>query len=326
MPVGKLRLTLACGDYDLLAPIIEGSVQPAGVDWTVLTMPSPERHRRMLRYEEFDVCELSMAGYLADRAQRDRFVAIPVFPHRRFRHSYLLINPQSGIGAAGDLNGKRIGIRTWETTAGVWIRGMLQHDYGVDLTSIQWVAQDEEDVAPAGRAKFRVSRARPGTDIEAMLLAGDLDATAYPEMFASLRQGHHNIKRLFEDSKAEELAYFKRTGIFPIMHAVVIKQALVDEFPWLPVSASQAFETSKAEGLRRLRDPRRISLAFAMHLLEEQTREMGADPWAYGLEANRKPLSAILQYAVDQALTPRRLGAEELFAPSALDRIPKYVG
>jgi 4,5-dihydroxyphthalate decarboxylase len=324
--VGKIRLTLACGDYDLLAPIIEGSVQPAGVDWTVLPLPSPERHWRMLRHEAFDVCELSMAGYLADRAQRDRFVAIPVFPHRRFRHSYVLVNARSAVRVAADLAGKRIGIRTWETTAGVWIRGILQHEYGVDLTSIQWVAQDDEDVPAVERGPFRISRVRAGQSVEAMLLAGDLDATAYPEMFASVQNGAPNVKRLFDDYKAEELAYFKRTGIFPIMHTVVVKQALVERFPWLPVSVMQAFEASKSEGLRRLRDPRRVSLVFAMHLLEEQMREMGPDPWAYGLEANRKPLSAILQYAEDQALTPRRLMAEELFAASTLDRIPKYVG
>jgi 4,5-dihydroxyphthalate decarboxylase len=134
------------------------------------------------------------------------------------------------------------------------------------------------------------------------------------------------VRRLFEDYKAEELAYFKRTGIFPIMHTVVIRQRLVDAYPWLPVSLMQAFEASKAEGFRRMRDPRRISLAFAMHLLEEQVREMGPDPWAYGLEANRRPLSAILQYAEDQGLTPRRFEAEELFAASTLDRIPRYVG
>jgi 4,5-dihydroxyphthalate decarboxylase len=324
--VGKLRLSLACGDYDLLAPIIEGSVQPAGVDWTVLPMSSPERHRRMLRHEEFDVCELSMAGYLADRAQRDRFIAIPVFPHRRFRHSYILINPRAGVRSAADLNGRRIGIRTWETTAGVWIRGVLQHDYGVDLTSIEWVAQDDDDVATAARGRFRLSRVGPSQDVETMLLAGELDATAYPEMFASMEQGHPNVKRLFDDSKAEELAYFKRTGIFPIMHTVVIKRALVDAHPWLPVSVMQAFEASKAEGFRRLRDPRRISLAFAAHLLEEQVREMGPDPWAYGLEANRRPLAAILQYAEEQGLTPRTLTPQDVFAPSTLEPVPKYVG
>jgi 4,5-dihydroxyphthalate decarboxylase len=324
--VAKLRLTLGCGDYDLLAPIIEGTVQPAGVDWTVLPMPSPERHWRMLRHEAFDVCELSMAGYLADRARRDRFVAIPVFPHRRFRHSYVLINDRSGVRTPADLNGRRIGIRTWETTAGVWIRGMLQHEYGVDLTSIEWVAQDDEDVAGTGAGRFRIRRAEGGQTVESLLLAGKLDATAYPEMFASVQQGHPAVRRLFEDYKAEELAYFKRTGIFPIMHTVVIKQSLVERFPWLPVSVMQAFETSKAEGFHRLRDPRRISLAFAMHLLEEQVREMGRDPWAYGLDANRRPLAAILQYAEDQALTPRRMAVEEIFAASALDRIPKYVG
>lgn len=324
--MGKLRLSLACGDYDLLAPIIEGSVQPAGVDWTVLPMSSPERHRRMLRHEEFDVCELSMAGYLADRAQRDRFIAIPVFPHRRFRHSYILINPRAGVRSAADLNGRRIGIRTWETTAGVWIRGVLQHDYGVDLTSIEWVAQDDDDVATAARGRFRLSRVGPSQDVETMLLAGELDATAYPEMFASMEQGHPNVKRLFDDSKAEELAYFKRTGIFPIMHTVVIKRALVDAHPWLPVSVMQAFEASKAEGFRRLRDPRRISLAFAAHLLEEQVREMGPDPWAYGLEANRRPLAAILQYAEEQGLTPRTLTPQDVFAPSTLEPVPKYVG
>jgi 4,5-dihydroxyphthalate decarboxylase len=324
--MAKVRLTLACGDYDLLQPIIEGSVQPPGIESTVLTMPSPERHWRMLRHEEFDICELSMAGYLADRVRSDRFTAIPVFPHRRFRHSYIFVNPRAGITRPSDLAGSRIGVRTWETTAGVWIRGILQHEYGVDLTSIRWVTQDEEDVPAGAGRRFTITRVGPGQDIEAMLIAGELDAVTYPETLPSLRQDPPPVRRLFEDYKAEEMAYFRRTGIFPIMHTVVIRRVLVDQFPWIPVAVMQAFETSKAECFRRLRDPRRVSLAWAMHLFEEQEREMGPDPWAYGLEPNRKALEALVQYAEEQGLIDRRPRAEDLFAPSTLERIPRYIG
>lgn len=323
--MGNLALTLACGDYDLLRPLIEGAVTPRGVDLTVVTMPSPERHWRMVRHEEFDVCELSMASYLSDRARSDRFIAIPVFPHRRFRHSYIFVNAKGDVRRPYDLNGRRVGLRTWQTTAGVWVRGILQHDYQVALETITWFAQDEEDVPLGATWRFRLERVAPGRDVDRMLADGELDAVIYPEILASFRSGHPDVRRLLEDYKAEEMAYFQRTGIFPIMHTVVMKRQVIDRAPWVAVNVMQAFEASKQDCYRCLRDPRRISLAWAMHAMEEQERVLGPDPWVSGLEPNRRALEAILTYAEEQGLTPTRLAVEDLFVSSTLDQIPHYI-
>src|SRR5574341_2309794 len=164
--MADVRLTLGCGDYDLLRPLIEGTVKPKGVDLTVLTMSSPERHWRMLRHEEFDVCELSMASYLADRSRGDRFIAIPVFPHRRFRHSYIFVHAGAGIQGPKDLEGRRVGLRTFQTTAGLWARGILQHEYGVAIDTVEWLTQDEEDVPLGDDApRLRLRRLPPGKDV-----------------------------------------------------------------------------------------------------------------------------------------------------------------
>jgi 4,5-dihydroxyphthalate decarboxylase len=324
--MANLSLTLGCGDYDLLRPLIDGAVRPAGIDLTAVTMPSPERHWRMLRHEEFDVCELSMASYLSERARSDRFIAIPVFPHRRFRHSYIFVRADGPVRNPRDLDGRRVGVRTWQTTAGVWVRGMLQHDYQVGIASIHWLTQDEEDVPVDAARRFRLERVPAGQDLDRMLVAGDVDVVIYPEILPSFHSGRGMVRRLFEDYKTEEIAYYQRTGIFPIMHTVVVRRAVLDRAPWVAVTMMQAFEAAKAECYRRLRDPRRISLAWAMHALEEQERVLGPDPWAYGLEPNRTTLEAILAYAEEQGLTPRRLAARELFAPSTLDQIPAYIG
>lgn len=318
-------MTLACGDYDLLRPLIDGSVHANGIDLTVVTLPSPERHWRMVRHEEFDICELSMASYLADRSRSDRFVAIPVFPHRRFRHSYIFVRTEGRVRRPADLEGGRVGLRTFQTTAGVWLRGILQHEYQVDIASIHWLTQDAEDVPLDTARRFRVERVPAGASVERMLIDGDLDAVIYPEVLPALRVEPRVVRRLFEDYKAEELAYFSRTGIFPIMHTVVFPLQLIERYPWVAVNLMHAFEASKQECYRRLRDPRRISLAWVMALLDEQEQVMGPDPWAYGLDPNTAALEAITLYAYEQGLTSRRFEPQELFVQSALDRIPKYL-
>ncbi|MDX1748289.1 MAG: ABC transporter substrate-binding protein, partial [Halobacteriales archaeon] len=144
----SLELTLACGDYDLTDALITGEVEPDGIDLTALTYPSPMRHWRMLRHTEFDVCELSMGSYLSSRSMREDFpfTAITVFPHRRFRHSYMFRNDDAGIDDPGDMAGCRVGLRTWQTTAGVWMRGIAKEHYGLDLADVTWYTDDTEDV------------------------------------------------------------------------------------------------------------------------------------------------------------------------------------
>src|SRR5579862_1917614 len=171
--VEKLRLTLACGDYDINLGLVNGSVPVAGVDLVALTMPSPERPWRLIRHQEFDVCEFSLASsmLLRDRGEL-LYVAIPAFPHRRFRHSSLFVNAAAGITEPKQLEGAKIGRRTWQTTAGFWMRGILEDSYGLDLKSVEWFTQDEEDIPIELPQGYRLTRVPEGDDVDRMLLAG----------------------------------------------------------------------------------------------------------------------------------------------------------
>ncbi len=324
--MGRLQLSLACGDYDLLRPLVDGTVRAEGMDLVCVTLPSPERHWRMLRHEEFHVCELSLASYLVDRDRTDRFVALPVFPHRRFRHGYVFVRSAGPVREPQDLHGRRVGLRTFQNTAGLWVRGMLQDDYGVDLRTVRWVAQDEEDLPldPSPRG-IHLERVPPGGNIDHMLVAGQLDAVIYPEVLPSYQRGDPAVRRLFEDYPQREKAYFARTGIFPIMHTVVVQARVLDRHPWVATNLLRAFEASKRECYRRLLDPRRVSLAWLLPALEEQRRLLGPDPWAYGLEPNRLALEVATRYAYEQGLTSRPLPVPGLFAPSTLDPAPTFL-
>ena len=323
--MGRIRLTLACGDYDLTRALIDGTVQPAGVELTVLPMPSPERHWRTMRFEEFDVAELSMSHYLVAHATGRELTAIPVFPHRRFRHSFIFCRTGAGIERPKDLDGRRVALRTFQNTAGVWTRGILADDYGVDLARIRWLTQDEEETPWEPPSWLRIDRVRAGGNVDRMLVEGEVDAAIYPETLPSFARGDARVSRLFEQPKKAEQDYFQRTGIFPIMHTVVVKNEVLRSFPWVAVSMLQAFRAAKAECYRRLADPRQTALAWAQDLFEEQRALMGPDPWPYALEPNRTALETLVRYSHAQGLIPRAPAIEELFAENSLSESPRYV-
>ncbi len=325
----QLRLTLACGDYDINQGLSTGDVRPDGVELVVLTMPSPERHWRLTRHQEFDVCELSLASYLALRDRGELpYVAIPVFPHRRFRHSYMFVNASTGVNEPRDLEGQAVGLRTWQTTAGLWARGILEEEYGVEIQAIHWVCQDEEDIplVPNPPAGFTLRRVPEGEDVDRLLLEGRLAGLIYPELPPSVRAGDPRVRPLFPDAKAEEQRYFARTGVFPIMHTVVIREDLLGRDPWLGMTLVQAFRKSKALAFRQMENPRRVSLAWFREALAEQRAVLGPDPWPYELPANRAALARACGYAHRQGLTGRLLTPEELFWPGSIDDPPRYVG
>lgn len=319
----KVRLSLACGAYDINEALVAGDVAVEGIELSVQTYPTPERNWRMSRHLEFDVCEFSMGSYLAAHDQANLAVqAIPVFPHRRFRHGFLFVNPLAGIRRPRDLEGRKVGIRTWQNTAGLWLRGILADEYGVDLASIEWVAQDPEDVPLPAATSFRISRVRDGRTVTAMVESGELDALIYPDLPAAIGDGR--IVRLL--GREAEIEYFRKTGFFPIMHTVVIQNRVVDAHPWVARVLVDAFEQSKQRAFRAMRDPRRVSLAWFREALEEQERILGPDPWAYGFERNRALLETMIRFAREQALISRSIEAAELFVRSTLDDPPTYVG
>ncbi|HEY3302429.1 MAG TPA: ABC transporter substrate-binding protein [Candidatus Binatia bacterium] len=321
----KLQLTLACGAYDLLRPLMEGAVVPAGIDLNVLTMASPERHGRMLRHEEFDVCELSLVAYLVAQDQERAFKAIPVFPHRRFRHGYMVKRMNCGIDKPSDLNGKRVGLDTLQNSAGLWMRGILQDHYGVDLNTIEWWCQEEEDV-PFEPAKWmKVRRVPKGKNIDQMLVDGELEGALYPETLPSIKKGSPKVGPLFPDSKAAEIDYYKKSGIYPIMHTVVIKDEILRENPWVAVSLMQAFQRSKEICYERMKDPRNFTIVWVKETMQEQEQIFGPDPWPYNLEENRKALEAAVRYEYEQGMIKKQFKIEDLFFPPSLQEIQNYL-
>ena len=323
--MSKLKLTLACGAYDLLRALIDGAVAPPGIDLNVLTMASPERHGRMLRHVEFDVCELSLVAYLVARDQRRAFTAIPVFPHRRFRHGYMVKRTNCGIEKPADLNGKRVGLDTLQNSAGLWMRGMLQDHYGVDLKSIEWWCQEEEDVPFEPAGWMRIKRVTKGKNIDQMLLDGDLEAALYPETLPSIRNHSPKVALLFPNPKEAEIDYYKKSGIFPIMHTVVIKNEILEQSPWVAVSILQAFQQAKEVCYRHMKDPRNFALVWVKELMREQEAIFGSDPWPYNLEENRKDLEAVVRYEYEQGMIKKRPKIEELFFPASLQEIQHYI-
>jgi 4,5-dihydroxyphthalate decarboxylase len=279
----------------------------------------------MLRHQEFDVCELSLVAYLVARDKGAAFTAIPVFPHRRFRHGYVVKHANAGIEKPADLNGKRIGLDTLQNSAGLWMRGILQDHYGVDLKSIEWWCQEEEDVPFTPASWLKLRRVPKGSDIDRMLVDGELEAAIYPETLPSVRSGSPKVGLLFPDTKKAEIDYYRRSGIFPIMHTVVIRNAIVERDPWVAVSVMQSFEQAKALCYRHMQDPRNLALAWAAEVLREQKEALGADPWPYGLEANRKALEAVVRYEFEQGMIKKRPAVEELFFPASLQEIQRYL-
>ena len=239
----KLPLTLACGDYEIVKALKEGSIAPDGIELNVLTdMDSSSRHWRMIRNEEFDVCELSGSSYLMAKDRGQGFSAIPVFLHRRFRHGFIFVNTSKGISGPADLNGKRIGLKTYQATAILYLRGLLADEYGVDLASIEWITELEEEIPFETPTGINITQAPPGSDISEMLAEGDVDAVIHPDIILPILRGDDRVGRLFEDYRAEEEAYYKRTGIFPIMHATAIRDEILEEHPWVANNLAQAFD------------------------------------------------------------------------------------
>jgi 4,5-dihydroxyphthalate decarboxylase len=323
--MSRLRITVATGDYDITRPILDGAAAPAGLDVVGVTMASPQRHWRMLKHREFDVAELSLGSHCAriGRGETD-LIGIPVFPHRRFRHGYAFVPADSDVRRPAQLAGKKVGVRSWQTTAGVWLRGILDEYHDLPLESVEWVAQDGEDVPLRLPDDIRLSRVPTGEAVTDLCGHGHLDGLVYPEIPRQLRDG--GLRRLFDDPKSVEQNYYRRTGIFPIMHVVAIRAELVEEFPWLPRTVFEMFEESKRLALQRLANPRTVSLAWLTTLQEEERSLLGPDPWHYGIDArNVETLDTFLRYAHRQGVTARPMAATDLFHPSVTDSLPSYV-
>lgn len=323
---GRLRVALACWDYDRTRALADGRIQPEGVELNYLVLSPEETFFRMLRYQEFDAAEMSLSSYvLSLDAEEPPFVAIPVFPSRAFRHSGIYVNRDGGVRGPEDLIGRRVGLAEYQLTALVWIRGILAEHHGVPADSVTYVTGGLEQ---AGRTEkiplrlpeaIRIERAPEGATLSQLLADGQLDAVYTPRTPSTFGQGR--VVRLFEDFLPVERAYFEATGIFPIMHVVVIRRALYESAPWLARSLYKAFDAALQETRGALHETAalKVALPWVVAHAEETERLMGPSPWAYGLDANRDVLAKFLQYSAGQGLARGLRAPESLFAPETLE-------
>lgn len=326
--MSRLRLTLACWDYDRTRALADGRVRPEGIDLNFIPLEVEETFFRMLRNREFDAAETSLSSYTVSLSRSDPgFVAIPVFPSRFFRHSCIFVSEKSGVREPKDLIGKRIGVPEYQMTAPVWIRGILADEYGVDPASVTYFTGGEEEPGRDEKLKLnlperiKVIPIGPDQTLSAMLAAGEIDAlhtARTPSTFYSQPQA---VRRLFPDFVDVEKAYFRRTGIFPIMHVIALRRDVYEANRWIARSLFKAFLEAQAIAYASLRVTSAMTsmLPWQVAAVEEATAELGQDWWPYGFSRNRATLDTFLRYHHDQGLSPRRLEPEALFAPETFE-------
>jgi 4,5-dihydroxyphthalate decarboxylase len=322
--MSNLKLTLACGRYDRTQPLIDGRVQVEGVDLTFIPLRPGETFWRMLNHGEFDVSEMSLSSYTILRSEGDaRFIAIPVFPSRVFRQSAVYLRADSAIDEPQQLKGKRIGVGDYQMTAAVWVRGFLAHEYGVQPQDVTWVIGHPVRAIELPRG-LRVESMPPDTTLEAMLERGEIDALASVMIPKGLGT---TLRRLFRDPRLVERAYYEKTGIFPIMHTLVLKTRLYEENPWLAISFYRAFCRARDLAYRAMYDTNAltVSLPFVIDEVEATRTLFGPQIWDYSIEGSRPTLQALVDYLDEQRLTRRRMGVEELFAPNIGPALAEYL-
>jgi len=313
--MSKLRLSVACGDYDSVKALKEGSVEAGGLELIFLTDMGPrERHWRLARKMQFDVCEENVGAYFMARERGDPIAGIPVFLHRRFRHGFVFINTGAGIKSPKDLIGKRVGGTNFQPAGNIWMRGILEEHYGVPHREITWIVDRSEDVPFTPPPGLRIEMKTSAKSLSDMLADGELPAMISPTIPRPFAAGDKRVARLFPNYKEIEIDYFRSTGIFPIMHLTTIRQEIVDKYPWVATNLVKAFEAAKLAAYRRVANPRMVPLAWVRTAVEEQQDILGHDPWAYGLTpANRRNLETIQRYTHQQGMIGKLRPLEELF-------------
>jgi 4,5-dihydroxyphthalate decarboxylase len=321
-------LTIACGDYDRTRAIRDGTIKVEGCAVTYLPLYPEEIFHRVFKFQEFDVAEISFSSYIRTVATgASAYIGIPAFVSRIFRHSGIYIRKGAGIGRPQDLRGKRVGLPEYQITAVVWMRALMQHEYGVTPSEIYWRSGGQEQ---PGRHERTPLKPIEGVDLQpisanktlvSMLRDGELDALFAARAPSSFLNGEPHIARLFPNTRQAEQAYYEKTKLFPIMHLVGIRKTLVENYPWLATSVYKAFCEAKAQAMTALRDVN--ALMVTLPWLEAETNEtmaiMGEDFWKYGVAENMREIEALTQYIYEQGLTGRSVKIEELFHPSTFE-------
>jgi 4,5-dihydroxyphthalate decarboxylase len=322
--MAALKLNFAASLYDRLQPLYTGEIKPEGIDLNFIPIELPRPiFDRMSGGEEFDVAEYSSSEYVQRfAADKCNFVALPVFPSRSFRHDVIAINKKSGIKKPKDLEGKRVGVALYTMTAALFIRGLLQHEYGVDLSKIKWVqgaintagSHGDPHVLPLLKQPD-ISYAGSGKSLDDMLVAGEVDCTMGTSVPRSIMK-NPDIARLLPNYYQDEKDYYAKTKIFPIMHLVAIRKDVYEKHPFVATSLYNAFTQAKNLALKKMFSTRalRYMMPFLPAQLDEIRDVFGDDPWPYGVEENRPTLEALVQYMHDQHFIGKKMPIEDLFA------------
>ena len=320
----KVPITFACGLYDRMLALYTGEVQPEGIDLNFLAIDNPRQiFDRMGKNLDFDACEMSSSEVVSRLAAgRDEMVALPVFPSRVFRHGFITVNRRA-VKTPKDLEGKRIGVPLYTQTAALFIRGLLQDEYGVDLSGVHWVQgatnSPESHGNPSPPPLLRqvsIEQNTSGRSLSELLETGDIQAILGSGLPAALRT-NLDVQRLFPDFHAVELDYFRRTRIFPIMHLVAMRRDVYEKHPFVATSLYKAMSEAKDLALAKMRDvgTLRYMLPGMTAELDEIDATFGGDPWPYGVEANRPTLEALVRYMAEQSLIKAPIPVEQLFVP-----------
>jgi len=326
--MGKLRFTLACSPYDRMHALVDGTVIPEGMELNFIPLEVEEIFWRQLRHQEFDGSEMSFSSYTMARSRGDeRFIAIPVFTSRFFRHSCAYINVHKGISQPGDLKGKTVGVPEYQMTAALWLRGIFQHEYGVHPRDIHWRSGGEEIPGREEKVKLQLPvdvdyEPIPGDmTLSDMLDKGEIDALFTARTPSCFLRGSPNVKRLFENYAEVEKEYYLKTRIFPIMHVIVIKRTIYEANPWVAMSLYKACLASKNLTLRSMQQTFALhtTLPWLVFHVDETRKIMGDDWWPYGIEKSRETIQALCAYSYEQGLSMRHMTIEELFVPETFD-------
>lgn len=326
--MNKIELSIAVGNYDRMRPLIDGEVQIDGVDPVFMLHDPEEIFFRAFRHADFDITELSLSSYTVKTAADNcPYIGVPVFPSRAFRHTSIYIRTDRGIETPADLRGKRIGVPEYQLTANVWARLFLEEDHGLKPRDVTWMRGGYEEPGRVEKINLdlpdgvRVENIPEGETLSGMLAAGELDAVMGPRAPSCFEQGHPHVGYLYADPQQAASDWYRRTGIFPIMHLLGIRKTLVERHPWLPFSVYKAFEQSKARALAKLSDTSatKVTLPFVEDQLRAARQLMGDDFWSYGFAPNRQTLERFLRQHHTEGLSRRLLEPEELFHPATLE-------
>lgn len=323
----KLNLTVACGNYDRTQALQTGAVQAEGIRLNYIPLQPEEIFWRMSNFREFDVSEMSLSNhiFMVSRGESP-FVAIPVFPSRFFRHSCVFNNVDSGIKKPEDLKGKRVGVAEYSMTAAVWVRGFLKDDYGVQASDVHWFTGGQEEPGRKERVKLALPpeiELDPIADdktLNGMLETAEIDVLIAARNPSCFVKGSPKVRRLFPEYKDVEVDYYKRTKIFPIMHAIVIRREIYERHPWTARSLYKAFGEAKDRAIDMLNvaNPLPFTLPWLIPERELLRDLFGPDWWPYGIQANRHVLESLIRYMGEQGLLAKPVAVEDIFAPNVI--------